>query len=194
MSSKGPPPPPVARGTKPGVFNRLTPSIVVGDDSDDGHGRNGPDRIDWANLSQEDKRAFFAWLDEFFANYLTQTGRPVPESVQRSIGEYQADGGSQDDAGVREVEEKPAPLKNVVAGGRRLPPPASSLSPQSTGESGRGPPVSSGETRFKMSFFLTFPCTRKACALDLVEANSTNTCPCVETMYDYALTPLCCSS
>lgn len=27
----------------------------------------GPDRIDWANLSYEDKQAFFSWLDEFFA-------------------------------------------------------------------------------------------------------------------------------
>lgn len=28
------------------------------------------DKIDWANLSYEDKQAFFAWLDEFFARYL----------------------------------------------------------------------------------------------------------------------------
>jgi transglutaminase-like putative cysteine protease len=29
-----------------------------------------PDRIDWANLSPEDKQVFFSWLDEFFAVYL----------------------------------------------------------------------------------------------------------------------------
>ncbi|KAI0696393.1 hypothetical protein C8T65DRAFT_814378 [Cerioporus squamosus] len=28
------------------------------------------DRIDWANLSPEDKQTFFSWLDEFFARYL----------------------------------------------------------------------------------------------------------------------------
>ena len=28
------------------------------------------DRIDWANLSPEDKEVFFSWLDEFFARYL----------------------------------------------------------------------------------------------------------------------------
>ncbi|KAF8438542.1 hypothetical protein L210DRAFT_3676697 [Boletus edulis BED1] len=28
------------------------------------------DRIDWANLSAEDKEAFFGWLDEFFSGYL----------------------------------------------------------------------------------------------------------------------------
>ncbi|KAJ8474667.1 hypothetical protein ONZ51_g7076 [Trametes cubensis] len=32
------------------------------------------DRIDWANLSPEDKEAFFGWLDEFFSRYL---GTPV---------------------------------------------------------------------------------------------------------------------
>ena len=28
------------------------------------------DKIDWANLSPEDKQVFFAWLDEFFAIYI----------------------------------------------------------------------------------------------------------------------------
>ncbi|KAI5984769.1 hypothetical protein EDC04DRAFT_2832352 [Pisolithus marmoratus] len=28
------------------------------------------DRIDWANLSAEDKEEFFRWLDEFFSRYL----------------------------------------------------------------------------------------------------------------------------
>jgi hypothetical protein len=31
------------------------------------------DKIDWANLSHEDKQVFFTWLDEFFARYLNQT-------------------------------------------------------------------------------------------------------------------------
>jgi hypothetical protein len=28
------------------------------------------EKIDWANLSDDDKQAFFSWLDEFFARYL----------------------------------------------------------------------------------------------------------------------------
>jgi len=33
--------------------------------------RNDPsDRIDWANLSGEDKEEFFLWLDEFFSRFL----------------------------------------------------------------------------------------------------------------------------
>lgn len=30
------------------------------------------DKINWVNLSYEDKQAFFTWLDEFFARYLDQ--------------------------------------------------------------------------------------------------------------------------
>ncbi|KAI0370924.1 hypothetical protein BV20DRAFT_966009 [Pilatotrama ljubarskyi] len=33
------------------------------------------ERIDWANLSPEDKQVFFSWLDEFFSRYL---GVPIP--------------------------------------------------------------------------------------------------------------------
>lgn len=32
------------------------------------------ERIDWANLSQEDKEVFFGWLDEFFAAYIKRLG------------------------------------------------------------------------------------------------------------------------
>lgn len=32
----------------------------------------GMDKIDWANLSQDDKLAFFAWLDEFFEAFLVR--------------------------------------------------------------------------------------------------------------------------
>ncbi|VDB87256.1 unnamed protein product [Peniophora sp. CBMAI 1063] len=37
-----------------------------------------PDRIDWANLSYEDKQVFFSWLDEFFSRF---TGRPISSFV-----------------------------------------------------------------------------------------------------------------
>lgn len=30
------------------------------------------DKIDWANLSSEDKQVFFSWLDEFFARFIEQ--------------------------------------------------------------------------------------------------------------------------
>ncbi|KAF8487258.1 hypothetical protein DFH94DRAFT_19880 [Russula ochroleuca] len=44
------------------------------------------EKIDWANLSVEDKQAFFAWLDEFFARYLDgpppSNARSVPISTK----------------------------------------------------------------------------------------------------------------
>ncbi len=39
------------------------------------------DRIDWANLTYEDKQAFFSWLDEFFARYLDQPPPPPRASA-----------------------------------------------------------------------------------------------------------------
>ncbi|KZT05275.1 uncharacterized protein LAESUDRAFT_702502 [Laetiporus sulphureus 93-53] len=42
------------------------------------HVGDGPDHIDWANLSPEDKEVFFSWLDEFFARYLSTS---VPPSI-----------------------------------------------------------------------------------------------------------------
>jgi len=38
------------------------------------------DRIDWVNLSHEDKEAFFDWLDEFFSRYLGVTLEPRSKS------------------------------------------------------------------------------------------------------------------
>jgi len=35
-----------------------------------------PDRIDWANLSYEDKQEFFSWLDEFFAPRMNKSLPP----------------------------------------------------------------------------------------------------------------------
>lgn len=68
-TAKAKPPPPPPRRTSsnqaPG-----DPSIVA--DVDD---------IDWQNLSDEDKQAFFAWLDEFFARYL---GLPLPATTPTS--------------------------------------------------------------------------------------------------------------
>ncbi|EIW56724.1 uncharacterized protein TRAVEDRAFT_151331 [Trametes versicolor FP-101664 SS1] len=48
----------------------------------------GINKIDWANLSPEDKQAFFGWLDEFFSRYL---GKPIPprtttDSVEQISG------------------------------------------------------------------------------------------------------------
>ncbi|PCH42987.1 hypothetical protein WOLCODRAFT_138148 [Wolfiporia cocos MD-104 SS10] len=41
------------------------------------------DRIDWANLSQEDKEVLFSWLDEFFARYLNLA--MPPRSAHRTV-------------------------------------------------------------------------------------------------------------
>ncbi|KAF9040072.1 hypothetical protein BJ165DRAFT_1495201 [Panaeolus papilionaceus] len=53
------PPPPVKRDTRPtlSAHSSIAP-------------RNGEDtKIDWINISAEDKEVFFSWLDEFFANF-----------------------------------------------------------------------------------------------------------------------------
>jgi hypothetical protein len=63
-----PPPPPPRRAPSSSKKAFGGPSRGVVDD----------ERIDWANLSDEDKQAFFAWLDEFFAQYL---GLPQPATV-----------------------------------------------------------------------------------------------------------------
>ncbi|KAH9974549.1 hypothetical protein BGW80DRAFT_1473937 [Lactifluus volemus] len=41
------------------------------------------EKIDWANLSEDDKQAFFTWLDEFFARYLNLT-IPAPRVTASS--------------------------------------------------------------------------------------------------------------
>lgn len=64
---KPPPPPP-----------RRAPSSSKQASGGPSRGRVNVERIDWANLSDEDKQAFFAWLDEFFAQYL---GLPQPATV-----------------------------------------------------------------------------------------------------------------
>jgi hypothetical protein len=56
--AKPPPPPPPRRASS---------NIAFGDTS---RGTACVEEIDWANLSDEDKQAFFSWLDEFFARYL----------------------------------------------------------------------------------------------------------------------------
>ena len=66
------PPPPVARSSKPNSSNRPSLPGRAAAPSD------SVDRIDWANLSAEDKEEFFRWLDEFFTRYL---GRPVGTSA-----------------------------------------------------------------------------------------------------------------
>lgn len=48
--------------------------------------QDAADKIDWANLSPEDKEAFFEWLDEFFSRHLgielsPRERRCVPSSV-----------------------------------------------------------------------------------------------------------------
>ncbi len=68
-TAKATPPPPPPRRTSsnqaPG-----DPSIVA-----------DVDNIDWENLSDQDKQAFFTWLDEFFARYL---GLPLPATAHTS--------------------------------------------------------------------------------------------------------------
>ncbi|KAF8496115.1 hypothetical protein F5888DRAFT_1804261 [Russula emetica] len=74
--AKPPPPPPPPRKVSSSssssssnqrssfVGRAQTSAIPSGTTTDD------VEQINWANLSAEDKQAFFAWLDEFFARYL----------------------------------------------------------------------------------------------------------------------------
>ena len=78
-----PPPPPPQRGpllvrkdTKP----ERTPSPALNErpsarrskSEGDGQGK----KVDWKNLSKEDKRVFFGWLDEFFGKKLKANIKP----------------------------------------------------------------------------------------------------------------------
>lgn len=58
-------PPPLVRSTRPDIQHRRVAAAAQVDSGD---------RIDWANLSPEDKQTFFSWLDEFFANFKPPTG------------------------------------------------------------------------------------------------------------------------
>lgn len=74
--SVSPPPPPPVRSASIASRASAPPADI--------------EKIDWTNLSPEDKQVFFSWLDEFFAKYLNL---PVPP---RSV------------EGTKKVIEKPA--------------------------------------------------------------------------------------
>ncbi|KAL5520559.1 hypothetical protein ACEPAG_9783 [Sanghuangporus baumii] len=68
-SSPAPPPPaprtPSQRWSQPASKPSQVPST-----NDSADANVDIDKIDWANLSPEDKETFFGWLDEFFAQYI----------------------------------------------------------------------------------------------------------------------------
>ncbi|KAK0447373.1 uncharacterized protein EV420DRAFT_1568414 [Desarmillaria tabescens] len=71
---RGAPPPPIKRSTRPPIHSASTgsPSSSVpslpprGSPAPSNRSASTEMEIDWANLSLEDKRVFFSWLDEFF--------------------------------------------------------------------------------------------------------------------------------
>ncbi|KLO05014.1 hypothetical protein SCHPADRAFT_1003102 [Schizopora paradoxa] len=77
-SSDSSAPPPVLKSSRPKPsFSSTSHSDAHSDEID---------RIDWQNLSPEDKEEFFGWLDEFFSQYL---GRQIgPE--RSSVGAHQS--------------------------------------------------------------------------------------------------------
>jgi hypothetical protein len=96
-------------------------------------------KIDWANLTPEDKAMFFAWLDEFFAAYLKKTPSakakpsPVPTLTPKSMPEPAA--------------SRPSIAKDRVTEGnidtssaRTLPPPLASNRPPLPGHTDSAPP------------------------------------------------------
>ncbi|KAH9177948.1 hypothetical protein EDB89DRAFT_1294781 [Lactarius sanguifluus] len=64
-----PPPYRKASGKQRG---NLRPATLHTASSDVSSGATDVNRIDWVNLSHEDKQVFFTWLDEFFTHYLDQ--------------------------------------------------------------------------------------------------------------------------
>ncbi|KAI0334160.1 hypothetical protein GY45DRAFT_1318600 [Cubamyces sp. BRFM 1775] len=80
------PPPPIRRETRPDLVapaprtHAPVPPVrkLQGEVAD-------VDRIDWANLSPEDKEAFFGWLDEFFSRYLGVPVGSCAEPLKASV-------------------------------------------------------------------------------------------------------------
>ncbi|KAH9915325.1 uncharacterized protein B0H18DRAFT_940000 [Fomitopsis serialis] len=74
--SPPPAPPPICRQTRPDSISPPLPPPPVRSVSITRSLETIEDeKIDWTNLSPEDKQVFFSWLDEFFARYLNL---PVP--------------------------------------------------------------------------------------------------------------------
>jgi Wiskott-Aldrich syndrome protein len=89
-------PPPVVRSTRPDlVSSESFHSSKEGDSN----------RIDWTNLSHEDKEAFFSWLDEFFSKHLNITIAPRTAGIRRSVPSSDTGGGL----------SAPPPLKLAVS-------------------------------------------------------------------------------
>ena len=83
-ASPSPPPPPApARLPPPPSRTKVSVPRIVAPKEEEPES----DRIDWANLSPEDKEALFGWLDEFFARYLKVTipQRPTGEAVKHVL-------------------------------------------------------------------------------------------------------------
>lgn len=91
IASKSPPPrpPPISRSSRPDAAVSPPPAppprsaapplpLRAPQPEPEPESTSEDIKIDWANLSPEDKAVFFSWLDEFFAGYL---GRPI-EMVQ----------------------------------------------------------------------------------------------------------------
>ena len=93
--AKPPPPPPPRRVSSPSSSSSNQRSSFAGraqasaTRTPSGATTDDVEKIDWANLSAEDKHAFFAWLDEFFARYLNgslppSTAHALPISTNSS--------------------------------------------------------------------------------------------------------------
>jgi hypothetical protein len=78
-SPSAPPPPPAPRQFRPKVAGKPpAPSLPQR-----GVGARGVDsetKVDWANLSAEDKEAFFSWLDEYFSRMLGIEIKPANQT------------------------------------------------------------------------------------------------------------------
>ncbi len=79
--AKPPPPPPIGKASSSSSSNQRSSFVGRTQASADPSGTT-TDEIDWANLSSEDKQAFFGWLDEFFARYLDGPSPPSSSNAR----------------------------------------------------------------------------------------------------------------
>lgn len=101
-ASSSPAPPSVSLNTKPKSFHtekqHLPPAVAKPPPPPRrvANSEHDVDKIDWTALSEEDRKEFFNWLDEFFERFLTTKGKDPALRITPDIDEDQE-------------EEKPIP-------------------------------------------------------------------------------------
>lgn len=142
-----PPPPPPQRGpplVRTDTRPDHTPSPTLNERKSAFHrrsksegARDGKKKVDWKNLSKDDKRVFFGWLDEFFGRKLKIKIR----SRKSEPSKY-----------VVEAPEKPSGPPPIPTWSR---PSQTSLSDQDTLEMSHPPPTTHGSSALDLALYFS---------------------------------------